>query len=103
MDINSIYKHIYNVVVSTLPEGSYPLAYINICVGKNFPFSDREIDDEFKKCKWDSDISTADLIIIRSASASDNELEVTSMNEFVDDSGEGKTYFPKKEGAVLRI
>ena len=103
MDIQSIYKHIHDVVVSALPDDSYPLAYINICVGKNFPFSNDEINDGFKKLKWDSDISTADLNIIRSTEMEDNALEVTSMNEFVDDSGAGKTYFPKKECAVLRV
>ena len=103
MDTYSIFRHIHDVAVSALPAGAYPLAYINICVGKRFPFSDEEIDDAFKKLKWNSAISTADLNIIRSSSAGDDTLEVTSMNEFVDDSGEGKTYFPQKENAVLRV
>lgn len=103
MDLKSIYDHIHKAALSCIPSNSYPLAYINICVGKNFPFSDEEIQETFKKMKWDSDISTADLNIIRSSSHSDSVVEVTSVNEFIDDSGEGKTYFPDETISKLEI
>ena len=103
MDLEHIYKHIYNASVSCLPDDCYPIAYINICVGKHFPYTDEQIDEAFRKFRWDSAISSADLNIIRSESMDDFSLEVTSLNEFLDDSGEGKTYFPKKDVATMTI
>ena len=101
MDLNLICRHIYYSVISTSKKASAPIAYITLRAGKNFPFTDAEIDEYFNRIKWNTSISTADLVILRDKKLTENYIEVEEIAEFIDDEGNGSSYRPDEKNARI--
>lgn len=91
MDLNSICTEIYNFTCRASCGTELPVAYVVVKVGKKFEFSDSDLIQAFDKKKWNSPISTADLVVEHD----DNMKELFKVDEirgFVDDSGFERIY-----------
>lgn len=91
MDLDSICKEIYTFTCRASCGTEIPVAYIVVKVGKNFNFNDSELVRAFDKMKWNSPISSADLIVEH-----DDKMEelfkVQEIQGFVDDEGKATVY-----------
>jgi len=100
MDLKNICQHIYFAVVSAIGECKSPIAYINVRLGKRFPYSDDELNEAFKKAKWDTVISSADLNIYRDDTI-DCLLQIEEISDFYDEDGKCDIFRVPDEDAVL--
>lgn len=91
MDLNSICKEIYTFTCRSSCGAETPVAYIFVKVGKDFKFKDSDLIQIFDKMKWNSPISTADLVVEHD-SAMEELFKVTEIQGFVDDEGREKVY-----------
>lgn len=65
MGVDEVIKSIYELMIPFSTAELPPVAYVSIEVGHEFPFSDEELTDSFNKIKWDSPLSSAELLILR--------------------------------------
>lgn len=100
MDLKNMCKHIYYAVVTSAGNFTSPIAYVNVRVGRKFPFSDEEFLSAFKKATWDTVISTADLNIIRDANY-EGLARIEEISDFFDEDGKCNVFTVPDEDAVL--
>lgn len=96
MDVHSICKEIYTFTCRACCGCETPVAYISVKLGAEFKFSDSDLISEFDKMKWNSPISTADLILEHDEKLPEI-FKIKEIRGFEDDSGYEKIY--KVEGA----
>jgi hypothetical protein len=87
-------------VVNAIGECKSPIAYINVRVGKKFAFSDAEFLALFNKTKWDTVISTADLVIVHDDSLS-AALKIEEISDFFDEDGNCNVFSVPEDDAVI--
>ena len=100
MDLKTVCAHIYYAVVNAIGECKSPIAYINVRVGKKFAFSDAEFLALFNKTKWDTVISTADLVIVHDDSVS-AALKIEEISDFFDEDGNCNVFSVPEDDAVI--
>lgn len=100
MDLKTVCAHIYYAVVNAIGECKSPIAYINVRVGKKFAFSDAEFLALFNKTKWDTVISTADLVIVHDDSLS-AALKIEEISDFFDEDGKCDVFTVPEDDAVI--
>lgn len=89
MTAEEICKKIFDIVLPYAEKMSAPVSYINIEAGCNVLLSDDELWEAFNKFKWDTVLSSAELMIIRKpwSKATERNLRVISITPFEDDEG----------------
>ncbi|NLK45217.1 MAG: hypothetical protein GX297_00955 [Treponema sp.] len=65
MNAEDISRKIHRQILPLSTENLPPVAYICIEVGNNFQFSDDDIRKAFDKIKWDTELSSAELLVLR--------------------------------------
>ena len=100
MDLKTVCAHIYYAVVNAIGECKSPIAYINVRVGEKFAFSDAEFLALFNKTKWDTVISTADLVIVHDDSLS-AALKIEEISDFFDEDGNCNVFSVPEDDAVI--
>ena len=65
MNAEEISERIYKQMLPFTTEELPPVAYVSIEVGNEFQISDDEIRSSFDKRKWDTALSSAELLILR--------------------------------------
>ncbi len=100
MDLKSVCAHIYYAVVNAIGECKSPIAYIKVRVGKKFVFSDDEFLALFNKTKWDTVISTADLVIVHDDSL-EPALRIEEISDFFDEDGKCDVFTVPEDDAVI--
>lgn len=101
MDLKNICQSIFFAVVSNIGENASPIAYINIRIGKKFPYSDSELISAFKEAKWDTAISTADLNIIHDETV-DYQMKIEEISDFYDEDGKCNVFTVPDEDGILK-
>lgn len=91
MDLNSICKEIYNFVCRATCGAESPVAYVVVKVGAGFSFSDSDLIQAFDKMKWNSPISSADLVVKHDSKMAEI-FKVVEIQGFMDDDGKEKIY-----------
>lgn len=91
MDLNSICKEIYTFVCRATCGAESPVAYVIVKVGPEFSFKDSDLIQVFDKMKWNSPISSADLVIEHD-SGLQKIFKVAEIQGFIDDDGHEKIY-----------
>lgn len=101
MTAEEICKKIFDIALPYAQKMSAPVSYINVEAGCNVPVSDEELWDAFNKIKWDTALSSAELMIIRKpySRGTGNNLRVTSIIPFEDDEG-GSAPQPVSDGTI---
>ncbi len=105
VDLSLICRKIYNgayLVAGKNFDGS-PVAYIHIKAGSKLPFSTADLIKVFDKLKWDTPLSTADLEVTSDDNVPDNELIITGVEKFIDDSGKAAVYPVSDDDAVIKF
>ena len=89
MDIQEICKKIFELALVYAEKVKAPVAYINVETGADFGYNDNALWEAFNKLRWDTALSSAELMIVRKPSSGDfgNSLRVVSITTFEDDSG----------------
>lgn len=87
MTAEEICRKIYDIALPYAQKMSAPVSYINVQAGCNYPVSDDELWNAFNKIKWDTVLSSAELMIIRKPYTAGNnkQLRVVSITPFEDD------------------
>lgn len=103
VDLSLICRKIYNAayLVAGKKLGGSPVAYIHVKAGLKLPFSVTDLSKVFDKLKWDTPLSTADLNVVCDEGVADNELNITGVEEFFDDSGKADVYPVSEDDAVI--
>jgi hypothetical protein len=105
MNISSIAKKIFDAALPVAQKTDAPTAYVNVVVGANIPFSDKELWEAFNKERWDTALSTAELAITRMCKtgirANDKKLTVVSISEFEDETGLNRVHAVSPENGVI--
>ena len=96
MNVHSICKEIYTFTCRACCGCEIPVAYIVVRLGSEFKFNDSDLISEFDKMKWNSPISTADLILEHDEKLPEI-FKIKEIRGFEDDLGNEKIY--KVEGA----
>ncbi len=102
MDLNHICRIIFDVVCEVTKNFEAPVAYINVTAGKKFGYSDEEFVKCFGTIKWDSPLSSADIVIKHDDAESDFILRIDGISEFMDESGNSKSYPIPQEKAIIK-
>jgi hypothetical protein len=100
MDLKTVCARIYYAVITAIGESKAPIAYINVRVGKKFTFSDDEFLSLFNKTKWDTVISTADLVIVHDDTLAP-ALRIEEISAFFDEDGKCNVYTVPLEDAII--
>lgn len=89
MTAEEICRKIFDIALPYAQKMSAPVSYINVEAGCNVPVSDDELWNAFNMIKWDTVLSSAELMIIRKpySSATEKILRVMSITPFEDDEG----------------
>ncbi|MBO4758860.1 MAG: hypothetical protein J5505_02265 [Spirochaetaceae bacterium] len=87
MKAEDISGKIYKLMLPFTTEDLPPVAYVSIEVGNDFQISDEEIRSSFDKVKWDTALSSAELLILRKpkSSFSDSSVILGGFSFFNDD------------------
>jgi hypothetical protein len=106
MNVTAICKKIFEVALPVSKETSAPIAYITVSVGASVPCSDKELWETFNKIRWDTELSSAELNIIRMQTTgdplTDRRLSVDSLSEFEDDTGASLVHpIPAVSGSIM--
>lgn len=90
MDIQNICKRIYELVLDYAEKTNAPVAYVNVEAGFDFEYDDNALWETFNKIRWDTALSSADLMIERKPACGkkDASLRVVSITTFEDESGD---------------
>lgn len=101
MTAEEICHKIYDIALPYAQKMSAPVSYINVQAGCNYPVSDDELWNAFNKIKWDTVLSSAELMIIRKpyAAGTEKTLRVVSITPFEDDESV-TTAVPVKNGDI---
>lgn len=101
MTAEEICQKIYEIALPYAEKMSAPVSYINVEAGCNYPVSDDELWNAFNKIKWDTVLSSAELMIIRKPYTAGNnkQLRVVSITPFEDDEGVSAP-LPVKNGSI---
>ncbi len=91
MNVHSICEDIYTFTCRACCGCETPVAYIVVKLGPEFKFSDSDLICEFDKMKWNSPISTADLLLEHDEKMSE-VFKIKEIRGFEDDSGYEKIY-----------
>lgn len=86
MDLDSICKEIYTFTCRSSCGAETPVAYIFVKVGNGFKFKDSDLIQAFDKMKWNSPISSADLVVEHDGNM-EELFKITEIRGFVDDEG----------------
>lgn len=101
MNAEAISEKIYKLMLPFSTEDLPPVAYVSIEVGNDFEISDDEIRASFNKIKWDTALSSAELLILRKPKSifSDSSVILGGFSFFnddidgcIDESGEMPTF-----------
>ncbi len=92
MDLAELFKKVYDVVLNITTGSLAPVAYISVRLGNNFPYPDDMIYRYFKKLKWNTLLSAADLTLIHDSSEPETFVRIEEISEFMDDEGNCKVY-----------
>lgn len=84
--MNSICKEIYTFTCRSCCGAETPVAYVLVKVGKDFTFKDSDLIQVFDKMKWNSPVSTADLVIEHDENMKEL-FKVSEIRGFVNDEG----------------
>lgn len=89
MTAEEICQKIFDIALPYAQKMSAPISYINVEAGCNIPVSDEELWEAFNKLKWDTVLSSAELMIIRKpwSAGTEKKLRVVSITPFEDDEG----------------
>lgn len=89
MTAEEICQKIFDIALPYAQKMSAPISYINVEAGCNIPVSDEELWEAFNKLKWDTVLSSAELMIIRKpwSQGTEKKLRVVSVTPFEDDEG----------------
>lgn len=89
MTAEEISQKIFDIALPYAQKMSAPVSYINVEAGCNIPLSDDELWDAFNRLKWDTVLSSAELMIIRKpySPGTEKKLRVVSITPFEDDEG----------------
>lgn len=101
MTAEEICQKIYEIALPYAEKMSAPVSYINVEAGCNYPVSDDELWNAFNKIKWDTVLSSAELMIIRKPYTAGNnkQFRVVSITPFEDDEGVSAP-LPVKNGSI---
>jgi len=101
MNAEEISGKIFHLMLPFTTEDLPPIAYVSIEIGNDFEISNDEIRNSFDKIKWDTALSSAELLILRKpkSSFSDSSVILGGFSFFnddvdgcIDDSGEMPTF-----------
>lgn len=89
MTAEEICQKIFDIALPYAEKMSAPVSYINVEAGCNVPVSDDDLWEAFNKLKWDTVLSSAELMIIRKpySPGTEKSLRVVSITPFEDDEG----------------
>ena len=90
MDLQDVCQKIFEYAQVANASSDELIAYINIEVGQNFPFSDADVIAAFHRLVWDTDFSSADLNIEHTSTLRANEIAVVSLSCFIRHCLQGK-------------
>ena len=102
MEIKCLCKKIFDAVSTATEQLDSPIAYINIRVGKDFPYSDEDLFSCFSKTCWDTRLSSADLNITHDEAMTDGLVKIEDITDFIDDEGKSNVYHVKPEDSVIK-
>lgn len=87
MTAQEICQKIFDIALPYAQGMSAPVSYINVEAGCNYPIGDDELWETFNKIKWDTVLSSAELMIIRKpySAGTEKNLRVVSITPFEDD------------------
>ncbi|MCR4712951.1 MAG: hypothetical protein K5751_01065 [Treponemataceae bacterium] len=90
MDIQNICTRVYELVLAYAEKNKAPIAYVNVEAGFDFEYDDSVLWETFNKIRWDTVLSSAELMISRKRSdgTKDESLRVVSISTFEEDNGE---------------
>lgn len=101
MNAEEISEKIFQLMLPFTTEDLPPIAYVSIEIGNDFEISNDEIRNSFDKIKWDTPLSSAELLILRKpkSSFSDSSVILGGFSFFnddvdgcIDDTGEMPTF-----------
>ena len=100
MDLKNICERIREISEKAAGGASAPVAYINVRVGRKFAFSEAEFSEAFRRAKWDTAISSADIVISRDDSL-DCLVRIDERTDFFDEDGNCDTFVvPESEATI---
>lgn len=91
MNLDDICKEIFNETLDIASRTETPVAYVCVKVGKDFCFNDADLLEAFKKIKWDSPVSTADLVLEHDEKLS-RVYKIHEIRCFIDDMGREQVF-----------
>ena len=86
MDCQNLCKSLIDAVEPVAKSIVAPVAYLEISVSADFKDKIDCITDCFKKSKWDTELSSADLMVHEDAQLPDSTIKLVQLVEFEDDS-----------------
>ncbi|HIW37309.1 MAG TPA: hypothetical protein IAA30_10060 [Candidatus Treponema faecavium] len=84
MNLQDVCQKIFEYAQAANAGSDEFIAYINIEVGLQFPFSDADVMKTFHHLVWDTDFSSADLNIEHTGMLRDTEIALVSLSCFSD-------------------
>ncbi len=102
MELKEICKRICDFSSSESKKIDSPMAYVRVRVGKDFLFGDEEFQQAFHDAKWDTEISSADIDIIRDDSFL-GFLKIEELTGFFDEDGKCAVIRTDGEGSQIAL
>lgn len=86
MNLDSICNDIFKETLEIASRTETPIAYVCVKVGKDFCFNDADLLEAFRKIKWDSPVSSADLVLEHDENLT-SIYKIFEIRCFIDDMG----------------
>ncbi|MCR5172934.1 MAG: hypothetical protein K6B73_08720 [Treponema sp.] len=86
MDCQNLCKSLIEAALPVAKSIAAPIAYLEISVSSDLKDRIESITECFKKSKWDTELSSADLMVQEDAQLPDSTIKIVQLVEFEDDS-----------------
>ena len=86
MDCQNLCKSLIEAALPVAKSIAAPIAYLEISVSADLKDNIDSLIECFKKSKWDTELSSADLIVHEDVGLPDSTIELVQLVEFEDDS-----------------
>ena len=86
MDCQNLCKSLIEAAVPVAKSIAAPIAYLEISVSADLKDNIDSLIECFKKSKWDTELSSADLMVHEDAGLPDSTIKLVHLVEFEDDS-----------------
>lgn len=89
MNEKEICKKIFELIKPCESKMKAPIAYVNVEIGFDLHISEEELQEEFIAMRWDTELSSADISLIRKPSTGEKDtgIKVISVTGFADENG----------------